>query len=190
MLCCLWSNSAPASQDLTTFQQVQQVRRCPPPHVNRIPDGLDLHPDPNEELSTQKVRSALERLYASAGMGIVRILREVQRIRSWQDATRSVVALSVRALSHTGSHASLTAYRSIRTRGGATASLPRSSSLPHSSSSSRPRAPFFSSPLRIVNMTDAITKLLKRWSVHAPQVHGGRRRQRQARHGGRHRSKT
>lgn len=80
---------------LADHQQVQHVRLCPPSRDGRIPPGMDLHPDPEEELSAYKVRSALERLYASAGMGMYRLLCEVQRIRSWEDGPRSTMALAV-----------------------------------------------------------------------------------------------
>ena len=60
-----------------------------------MPAGLDLHPDPEEELSIVKARNSLERLYTSVGMGMLRVFREVQRIRNWEDGARSMVALSV-----------------------------------------------------------------------------------------------
>jgi len=62
---------------------------------DQLPPGLDLHPDPEEELSIVKARTSLERLYTSVGMGLLRVFREVQRIRNWEDGTRSMVALSV-----------------------------------------------------------------------------------------------
>jgi hypothetical protein len=75
------------------------VRLCPADRLSLIPPGLDLHPDPDEEFTAGKVRSGLERLYASAGMGLIRVGKEVQRIGSWEDPTRSVIALTVSAVS-------------------------------------------------------------------------------------------
>ena len=77
-------------------KQVQTVHVAPPPYDGHIPPGLDLQPDPDEEFNLHKLNSALERFYASVVVGMLRALREVNRIRKWEDGgTRSAVALAV-----------------------------------------------------------------------------------------------
>jgi hypothetical protein len=78
-------------------QQVQDVHIAPPPYDGHIPRGLDLQPSPNEQFSTLKLTSALERFYSSIVVGLIRTLQEVQRIRHWEDGGhRTVIALAVR----------------------------------------------------------------------------------------------
>jgi hypothetical protein len=75
---------------------VQNVRRRPPPFDSHIPTGLDLHPAPDEEFTVDKLRSNLERFYASIVVGLLRFVKEVQRLRRWEDGgVRSAVALFV-----------------------------------------------------------------------------------------------
>jgi len=45
-----------------------------------------------------KFRSALERSYASIGVGIIRVVEEIQRVRNWDSSTRTTVILSVSSL--------------------------------------------------------------------------------------------
>jgi hypothetical protein len=72
---------------------VQHVRLTTP--NDYMPPGLLLHPHPDEELSVVKVRNALERLYTTVGMGMLRVFREVQRIRNWEDGARSLITMGV-----------------------------------------------------------------------------------------------
>lgn len=62
-----------------------------------VPEGLDLHPAADAEFTVDGVRVALERLYTSVVVGLLRTVHEVQRIRHWEDeGYRSIVALLVR----------------------------------------------------------------------------------------------
>lgn len=75
---------------------MQAVEVCPPTQSNRIPIGLELQPAKDEEFSVVRLRSALERVYMSIGVGSLRALYEVQRIRNWEDGgQRTAIALAV-----------------------------------------------------------------------------------------------
>jgi hypothetical protein len=102
-------------------KQVQTVHLCPPPYDGHIPRGLDLQPHPDEEFNLYKLNSALERFYASVVVGLLRAAREVNRIRNWEDHSRTAVALAVggNMLPFSSRFGMLNA-RCTPTRGGAT----------------------------------------------------------------------
>jgi hypothetical protein len=110
-------------------QHVQDVRVCPPPYDGHIPEGLDLHPSPDEEFSVYKLNGSLERFYASVVVGFLRVMHEIERIRQWKDGgDRTLVALVVGH--HRTDRISLLMSRSTHTPGGViSSSFPSSSSL-------------------------------------------------------------
>ncbi|WRT66641.1 uncharacterized protein IL334_003600 [Kwoniella shivajii] len=80
-------------------KQVQNVHICTPSEQHEIAAGLDMQPSAQEEFTLDKMRSNLERFYASVGMGLLRAVLEVQRIRKWEEGgSRSLVALLVYSL--------------------------------------------------------------------------------------------
>lgn len=78
------------------MQQVHHVHACPPPYDEAIHRGLDLQPADDEEFTVDKFRSCLERFYASFGIGVLRLRKELKRIQRWEEGgQRTVVALLV-----------------------------------------------------------------------------------------------
>ena len=78
------------------MQQIQHVHIKPPlrhdPDVHR----LDLEPSLDEDFDLDKLRSSLERFYATFIIGFGRAFVEVQRIRQWEgDGRRTAVTLLV-----------------------------------------------------------------------------------------------
>ncbi|WVR09709.1 hypothetical protein IAU60_006785 [Kwoniella sp. DSM 27419] len=59
------------------------------------PYGLDMHSSEDEEFTLDKMRSNLERFYASWIAGLLRAGIEIQRIRMWEEVKRSSIALTV-----------------------------------------------------------------------------------------------
>ncbi|KAK4687961.1 hypothetical protein P7C73_g2149, partial [Tremellales sp. Uapishka_1] len=95
---------------LRTFdKQVQNVHIAPPPYdsfdaANR---GIDLQPSEDEEFTVDKLRSSLERFYASVITGLLRSAKEVQRIRRWEEGgSRTTVALVVYSIAFYYNHIS------------------------------------------------------------------------------------
>jgi hypothetical protein len=68
-----------------TFQQIYDVKatKYPPP------GGLDLNIADNEEFSPDKLRANIERLYMTAGVGLLAALKHIARLRSWRETKRT-----------------------------------------------------------------------------------------------------
>ncbi|KAF2687201.1 hypothetical protein K458DRAFT_429155 [Lentithecium fluviatile CBS 122367] len=62
-------------------------------HVKEIPDpppgGLDLNIADEEEFSPDKLRSNIERLYMTIGIGLMSVGKHVVRLRSWRETRRT-----------------------------------------------------------------------------------------------------
>ncbi|KAF2191355.1 hypothetical protein K469DRAFT_622941 [Zopfia rhizophila CBS 207.26] len=62
-------------------------------HVKEIPNpppgGLDLNVADEEEFSPDKLRSNIERLYMTIGIGVMGFAKQIVRLRSWREARRT-----------------------------------------------------------------------------------------------------
>ncbi|WWC86556.1 uncharacterized protein L201_001433 [Kwoniella dendrophila CBS 6074] len=77
-------------------KHVQNVHICPPLKQHEIAPGLDLQASPEEEFTVDKMRSNLERFYATVVVGFLRCVKEIGRIRRWEEGgTRTAAALLV-----------------------------------------------------------------------------------------------
>lgn len=79
-----------------TLQLVRSVHIAPPAYPDKPEDELDLNPAELEEFSLDKLRSHLERFYSSVVFSCMTVIKEVIRIRGWEDGgERTGVALAV-----------------------------------------------------------------------------------------------
>ena len=70
-------------------------------HVKAIPEappgGLDLNIADEEEFSPDKLRSNIERLYMTIGIGIMGFGKPIARLRSWREPRRTAAFAIVRS---------------------------------------------------------------------------------------------
>jgi hypothetical protein len=58
-----------------------------------MPPLLDLQPSPDEHFSPDKLRSNVERLYASVVIKTINFVKEMMRLRSWNEKERKRTGL-------------------------------------------------------------------------------------------------
>ncbi|CAK7236906.1 hypothetical protein SBRCBS47491_009795 [Sporothrix bragantina] len=63
--------------------------------VQPVPGNLDLNIADEEEFSPDKLRSNLERLYMTVGMGTLAAFKHIARLRSWRETQRTAAFASV-----------------------------------------------------------------------------------------------
>ncbi|KAK0624984.1 hypothetical protein B0T17DRAFT_531609 [Bombardia bombarda] len=65
--------------------QIYQLKATPYP----VPGGLDLNIADEEEFSPDKLRTGVERLYMTVGVGLLAAVKHVARLRSWRESRRT-----------------------------------------------------------------------------------------------------
>ncbi|CAI6340223.1 unnamed protein product [Periconia digitata] len=66
-------------------KQMYHVKEIP----NAAPGGLDLNIADEEEFSPDKLRSNIERVYMTIGIGVMAFVKHIVRLRSWREARRT-----------------------------------------------------------------------------------------------------
>jgi len=72
-------------------KQMYHVKEIP----NPPPGGLDLNIADEEEFSPDKLRSNIERLYMTIGIGVIAFGKHIARLRSWRETRRTAWFCSV-----------------------------------------------------------------------------------------------
>lgn len=67
------------------MQQIYHLKSTPYP----VPGGLDLNVADDEEFSPDKLRTTIERLYMTVGVGMVAAVKHIARLRSWREKRRT-----------------------------------------------------------------------------------------------------